>query len=204
MKVDRQTHAAHGAAILDAASHLFRGHGIDRVGIADVTRAAGLTHGAFYGHFPSKAALAEAVCRDGLALSANRWRDRAARARAEGRCPLAAIIDSYLTEQHRDVPGEGCVLPALGADIARTETPTRTALAEGTGMLVDVLAEQIAARHPDWQIDQTRCAADAVMVAMLGGVLLARAVATDPARSRIALATAARLARAAADLPGKD
>jgi TetR/AcrR family transcriptional repressor of nem operon len=204
MKVDRQTHAAHGAAILDAASRLFRGRGIEAVRIADVSAAAGLTHGAFYGHFPSKASLAEAACRDGLARGADRWRRRAARARAEGADPLAAIIDSYLTEQHRDAPEGGCVLAALGAETSRAEAPLRAAMADGAALLLDVLNEEIAARHPDWPARQVSRAATAVMAALLGGLLLSRSCAADPQRSRDALAEAATLARAAADLPGKD
>src|SRR5271165_2136726 len=93
MKVDRPTREAHNAALLAAAGKLFRGHGLDAVRIADVSSAAGLTHGAFYGHFPSKLALAEAACRSGLQEAAQRWRRRAARARAEGRDPVGAVID---------------------------------------------------------------------------------------------------------------
>ena len=90
MRVSRQTLAAHRSAILDQASRLFRGRGLDGVGVADITRAAGLTHGAFYGHFPSKTALAAEACGRSLLQGAEHWRGRAARARAAGRDPLAA------------------------------------------------------------------------------------------------------------------
>jgi len=204
MKVDRQTRDEHGAALLEAASRLFRGRGIEAVRVADVSGEAGLTHGAFYGHFASKASLAEAACRDGLARGADRWRRRAAQARDQVRDPLAAIIDSYLTERHRDAPEQGCMLAALGAEATRAEPPLRVAMADGTALLLDVLAEEIAARHPDWPAPRVGRTATAVMSALLGGLLLARACATDPSRSRDTLAEAARLARAAADLPGKD
>ncbi len=204
MRVDRQTHAAHGAAILEAATRLFRRRGIAAVRNADVSAEAGLTHGAFYGHFASKAALAQAACRDGLARGADRWRQRAARARAEAADPLAAIIDSYLTERHRDSPETGCVLAALGAEATRAEPELTAALAAGTGLLLDVLTEEVAARHPAWPQAQVGRAAAAVMSALLGGLLLARACATDPERSRTALTEAAALARLAADPPGKD
>ena len=204
MKVDRQTHAAHGSAILDAASRLFRARGIDAVRIADVSKAAGLTHGAFYGHFTSKAALAEAACISGLAQSADRWRARAARARDEGRDPIGDIIDAYLTERHRDAPEDGCVLAALGPEIGRADPALRAALACGAGLLVEVLAEELALRHPGCAQPRIEAAADAVMSAMLGGLALSRSYATDPVRSRTALAAAAQLARAAADLPAAD
>lgn len=199
MKVDRPTREAHGAALLAAAGKLFRGRGIEAVRIADVSAEAGLTHGAFYGHFPSKAALAEAACRSGLEEAAARWRRRAARARAEGRDPLSALIDAYLTERHRDEPANGCVLSSLGPEATRAEPPLRAALADGTALLLDVLAEEISPRHPQAAPAQVATAAAATLAAMIGGLLLARAHSTDPARSRAALAAAAALARRAAD-----
>lgn len=199
VKVDRPTRDAHGAALLAAARRLFGARGIAPVRIADVSAEAGLTHGAFYGHFPSKAALAEAACRDGLARGAAAWRRRAARARADGRDPLAAIIDGYLTEHHRDDPGDGCVLAALGPEVARAEPASRAALADGAALLLDVLAEEIAASHPRAAPDRVAAAAEATLAAMLGGLQLARAHATDRTRSRAALSAAAALARRAAD-----
>lgn len=198
MKVDRSTREAHGDALLSAAGRLFGARGIAAVPIAEVTAAAGLTHGAFYGHFPSKTALAEAACRSGLEQGAQRWRGRAAAARAEGRDPLTAIIASYLTEHHRDDPGEGCVLAALGPEVTRAEPALRAALADGATLLLAVLRDEIATAHPTAARDRVEAAADATLAAMLGGLQLARARSTDPAHSRAALAAAAALARRAA------
>jgi TetR/AcrR family transcriptional repressor of nem operon len=204
MKVDRPTREAHGAALLAAAGTLFRGRGIAAVRIADISDAAGLTHGAFYGHFPSKAALAEAACRQELRQAAEKWRGRVARARAEGRDPLEAIVAAYLTERHRDEPENGCVLGALGPEIVRAEPGLRAALADGATGLADVLAEEIAARNPGADPARVAGAAAAMLAAMLGGLQLARAHAADPATSKNVLAAAAALARNAATLDGKD
>ena len=57
MKVSREQVAAHRARILAAAARLFRLRGFEDVTVAEVMKEAGLTHGAFYGHFPSKEAL---------------------------------------------------------------------------------------------------------------------------------------------------
>lgn len=198
MKVDRRTHDAHRDALLNAAGRLFRAQGLDAVRIADVSEAAGLTHGAFYGHFPSKTALAEAACRSGLEDAAARWRRRAARARAEGRDPVGALIDAYLSERHRDAPETGCVLSSLGPDLARADAPLRAALADGTALLLAVLAEEIAARHPEAAPAAVETAAEATLAAMIGGLMLARARANDPVRSRDALGAAAALACRAA------
>src|ERR1700733_562867 len=102
MRVNRKTMAEHRAAILEQAGRLFRRHGIDGVAVADITGAAGLTHGAFYGHFPSKTALAAESCRATLELSAHRWRQRAAEARNTGADPIAALIDAYLAPTRLD------------------------------------------------------------------------------------------------------
>lgn len=197
MKVDRPTREAHGAALLEAAEKLFRARGIEAVRIADVSTEAGLTHGAFYGHFASKAALAEAACRSGLAEAAAKWRRRAARARSGGRDPLAALIDAYLTERHRDEPANGCVVGALGAEVTRAEPPLRAALAEGTAGLIAVLAEEIFHAHPGAAPESVTRAATATFAAMLGGLDLARTLAPDQNASCTALAAAADLARRA-------
>jgi TetR/AcrR family transcriptional repressor of nem operon len=200
MRVSRQTLAAHRTAILDQASRLFREHGLDAVGVADITRAAGLTHGAFYGHFPSKTALAAEACRRSLIEGADRWRARAARARAEGRDPLTAIIRGYLTERHRDRPEEGCALATLGPEIARAERPLREALDEGIAALVEVLELEIGVRRPELDATSRARVALAVLAALAGGLIIARAIGSDAERSRATLDAAAELAmRAAAE-----
>ena len=54
MKVSREQAAANRERILDVATRLFRERGLDGIGVADLMREAGLTHGGFYGHFASK------------------------------------------------------------------------------------------------------------------------------------------------------
>ena len=197
MRVSGSTLQAHRRAILDAAGALFRARGVDGVSIGEVTRSAGLTHGAFYGHFASKAALAGATCRDNLASGADAWRARAAAAEAAGNDGVHAIIDAYLTEQHRDAPAGGCALVALGPELSRAEPASRAALAEGVEALAAALAEALALRRPALHDDACRETAMAVLAALVGGMVVARAL-PDPARSRAALDAASRAARAAA------
>jgi TetR/AcrR family transcriptional repressor of nem operon len=198
MRVSKSTKAAHRAAILDQAGRLFRRAGIGAVGVADITRAAGLTHGGFYGHFASKSALAAESCRRSLLDSAGTWQVRADRARAAGRDPIGAVIDAYLTKAHRDAPDGGCTLAALGAEAVR-DPHLRAALDEGTLALAAVLERQIAADHPGRDAAACARAALGVLAAMNGGLILARAFAGDPERSQAALQGAADLARRAAD-----
>jgi TetR/AcrR family transcriptional repressor of nem operon len=200
MRVTRDTLDQHRTAILDAASALFRGRGIDRVSIADVTRAAGLTHGAFYGHYKSKAALAEAAMVESLHRGAAHWRGRADKARQKGADPLDAIIDGYLSESHRDAVESGCALAALGPELVRAEPELRAALRAGVDELLTVLRDEIRARHPGLAQDEPHGRALAILAALSGGLTLARVFTDgDPARSRNALQAAAAAARAAAD-----
>ncbi len=105
VKVSREQVAEHRARILDAAARLFRLRGFDDVTVADVMKEAGLTHGAFYGYFPSKEALiAEAV---GHALPP-------APDKASPRRPAADYADGYLSLRHRDNKATSCLFSSLG------------------------------------------------------------------------------------------
>ena len=103
-----------------------------------------------------------------------------------------------MTEQHRDRPEDGCALSSLGPEIARAEPPLRNALDEGVTALTEVLEEEITTRRPDLDPPARARAALAVLAAMTGGLILARACAADPDRSRAALRAAAELALSAA------
>jgi TetR/AcrR family transcriptional repressor of nem operon len=190
--------AAHRAAILDHAGRLFRRHGIDGVAVADITGAAGLTHGAFYGHFPSKTALAAESCRATLEHSAQRWRERAAEARSAGADPIAALIDAYLEPARLDHPETCCTLVTLGPEASR-DMALLPAMASGVTALTDVLQELLAERRPDDPPAVRLQAALAILAAMNGGLNLARALAADPEQSAAALRAAVALAKRAAE-----
>jgi TetR/AcrR family transcriptional repressor of nem operon len=198
MRVTRQTMADHRAAILRQAGRLFRQHGIAGVAVADITGAAGLTHGAFYGHFPSKTALAAESCRHSLENSARNWRERAANARSAGADPLDALIDAYLTPVHRDSRATSCMLASVGPEASR-DPGLCLDLAAGASALAAVLQELIAERHPEAAPRQHLNAALAVLAALSGGLNLARALSADPERSAAALQSAASLAKRAAE-----
>ncbi|HEY0421203.1 MAG TPA: TetR family transcriptional regulator [Acetobacteraceae bacterium] len=198
MRVTRQTFATHRAALLAEAGKLFRGRGIGGVGVSEIAQAAGLTHGAFYGHFPSKSDLAAEAFTAALTDSAGQWRARAARARAEGRDPLGALIEAYLSERHRDAPETGCALAALGAEVVR-DAAMQGALRAGIAALTAVLEEELARLHPGLDPPAIARRALAMLSVMNGGLLTARALASDPDRSRETLRGAAELARQAAE-----
>ena len=73
MRVSREQAAESRERILDVASKLFREHGLDGIGVADLMKNAGLTHGGFYGHFSSKEELMAQACARALENSVEKW-----------------------------------------------------------------------------------------------------------------------------------
>jgi TetR/AcrR family transcriptional regulator, transcriptional repressor for nem operon len=102
--------------ILAAAARLFRAHGVDGIGVDAVMREAGMTHGGFYLHFPSKEALAAEVSRSLLDDAARRW-EMVATTTDRGEA-LNNIVDGYL-DAEKVASGGTCVLTCLCNDVAR-------------------------------------------------------------------------------------
>ena len=116
MKVSREQAALNRERIVETAARLFREKGFDGIGVADLMKGAGLTHGGFYGHFASKELLLAEATGKALEKSVMKWRKLADAAPAR---PVAAIAESYLSAAHRDGPGRGCAVSTLGTDVAR-------------------------------------------------------------------------------------
>lgn len=181
MKVSREQAAENRSRVVEVAGRLFRERGFDGIGVADLMKAAGLTHGGFYGQFGSKDQLAVEATERALERNAEIWRRRAA---GEEGPPLQAVVDFYLSARHRDRAGEGCVLAALAADAARSQVPgLRPALQRGFESLVGTLARLLPGRTE--AVRRRRALAKAS--AMVGALILARAV-DDAALSQEILA----------------
>jgi TetR/AcrR family transcriptional regulator, transcriptional repressor for nem operon len=156
--------------ITAAAGRLFRLHGIDAVGVDAVMHEAGLTHGGFYGHFPSKEALAAEVCAEELRRSADRWAAYADE--IGGTAALLKIVGNYLRPENIANGDSGCMLPVLGSDIARRHG----ACAALTGSIRD-MAGTLDRLLP--ATEAGRQAGLAALACMVGAVMLAR-LADDP------------------------
>src|SRR5262249_50575609 len=169
MKVSREKAAANRERILEVAGKLFRENGFDGIGVADLMKSAGLTHGGFYGHFQSKDDLAAQACRRALAHSAESWAALAETSRGDR---LGLLAKRYLSESHRDSPGQGCVLAALGPEAARQGPAVREAFTQGLQSLVDTLERTVTGRSRAARRKQ----ALAIMAQMVGAMALARAI----------------------------
>lgn len=156
------------ARIVRKASVRLREKGAHGIGVADLMKEAGLTHGGFYAHFSSRDALVVEAFGYAMDRSVENWRKRLAEMAPEKRLP--AIVDFYLSAQHRDDPGHGCSVPALGAEIARESPKTRKAFAVKLEDMVDMFAEQII----DAPRKVARKRAAAMLATMMGTVVMAR------------------------------
>lgn len=156
--------------IVDAAFQKFGACGIHETGLADVMAEAGLTHGGFYRHFGSKDQLVAEACAAGLnALIAS---SEEATQRAGTDEAFKAIVENYLTPEHRDNLARGCPLAGLGSELARAEDRTRVAAAEGFARLVD----EIASHLPDRSPEAAKSEAIYALSAMVGALTMSRLV----------------------------
>ena len=169
MKVSREQAAKNRERILDAAAQLFRERGFEGIGVADLMNAAGLTHGGFYGHFSSKEDLIAQACARALERSHEKWTKRAQRAPDEA---LSSIARDYLSTRHRDDPGTGCFLAALGSEAARHGPGVRRTVTEALRSSFEVLARLF----PGNSAEVKRRRAIANYASWVGAMILARAV----------------------------
>ena len=159
--------------VMEIAAARFRSDGVAATGIASIMGEAGLTNGAFYPHFPSKAAL---VCESVAAALDEQAEKMAEQIATAG---LEAAITAYLSPAHRDDPGHGCALAALLPELAREPLATRQVYGDRLLASVKDLAEAL----PD-QTDPEG-AAIAVTAILVGTLQLARATAGTPISDRI-------------------
>lgn len=170
------------ARIVEAAIRAFRERGVETVAIADVMRAAGLTHGGFYAHFPNKETLVAEAAAHGLTDSRRAFVADAAAAQPEA--PLREIIRRYVSRSHRDDPAGGCAMPALAAEVAREPEEVRHAFTTALEDFITQLMDYVPGATPEARRD----AALTLASGMAGAVALSRAVDDPDMSDRILLA----------------
>ena len=171
MKVSRQQAQENREEIIDTAARVFRERGFDGIGIADLMKEAGFTHGGFYRQFQSKDDLAVHACRRAFSKKRD---DLTARLEMASGDPFVALIRHYVSLEHRDDPGTGCTLTALAADAARGDHPAlRTVFTEAVGnyiKLLTAITQNVPAK-------KRRKAAVSTLAEMVGAIVLSRVVA---------------------------
>jgi TetR/AcrR family transcriptional repressor of nem operon len=166
MKVSREQVAENRCTILEAASRLFRERGYESVTVAEIMKAAGLTHGGFYGYFASKDELIAGALADVLSK------------RPEPSGDLASYAAGYLSATHCDNRAGGCPTAALAAETIRLAGGPRKEMTTGVKRQI----ERLSRIAPGATEAQRRQAAIGSWAAMVGAMILAR-VSDDPALS---------------------
>jgi len=170
--------------ILDAASRLFREHGIAGVGLATIMGAVGLTVGTFYTHFESK----EALLKEVLVRTLQARHGELEKALQGDAFEFA--VRAYLSPEHRDAVGSGCPIAALAAEVARHPRATRATFATHNAPSLDVIAAGLSLRRGE---AVSRAEAAAFLGLLVGTLQLARAAA-DGAESTAVLEAGVRSA----------
>jgi len=172
MRYSREHKLETHARIVKKASVRLREKGAHGIGVADLMKEAGLTHGGFYAHFDSREALVIEAFGYAMDRATERWRKVAEQTPPDKR--LSTIVESYLTPLHRDDPGNGCAVPTLGAEIARESPKTRKAFAAKLEQMIELMADQI----PDVPRKAARKQAMANLATMMGTMVMSRIAGT--------------------------
>ncbi|WP_354257445.1 TetR/AcrR family transcriptional regulator [Bradyrhizobium sp. F1.13.3] len=171
----RQTHSR----IVENASYGLRQMGAKGLSVVDLMKLAGLTHGGFYNHFHSRAALVGEAVAFAMDQMTARWKELTHK-KANGR-RLEALIADYLSPRHRDDPRHGCPLPTLAVDVARSGASEQQALAAKLEEMIHIFVELL----PDEPPRQARQIATGAIATMVGSIVLSRAVGAGKLSNRI-------------------
>jgi TetR/AcrR family transcriptional repressor of nem operon len=199
MRISKEKAAENRGALVRAASKLIRERGIDGVGVAEISKAAGLTHGALYAHFRSKEELALAALSHGLDETCAGLGE----ASAEGLPGLSRFIDGFLSPAGRDDYAASCPVAASASEIGRQDRALSARFSEGYLEMVRAFERGMGPG------DDARARAMTVVAAMIGAQAVARGAAKgDPALSEQMLRAARQVIgdalMAPASSPGRD
>lgn len=176
--------------IVKIAARALRRGGSEGVVVAEVMKEAGLTHGGFYAHFDSKNALLAEAAERAAVDSLSQFR-KAIQQRPDTVTALESLLSNYLSERHLQAPERGCMLVAVGSELARESPEVRRVATEQIRELIDLVHRQM----PGWESGADKARAMATLAGMVGAMIVARAVDDPALASAMLKATAQQLAR---------
>jgi TetR/AcrR family transcriptional repressor of nem operon len=186
LKVTKVRAAENRAALVNAAGRLFRERGIDGVGVAEISKKAGLTHGALYAQFRSK----EALAAEAFACAFKSGLEQMTASRDGRSATVTDYLDYYLSFDHRDNLATSCP-SASATEVARQDKVVCERFTEGFEQLVAAMERGLDASAVK---GEKRQRALAMMAAMIGGIAASRAVAkADPKLSNEILRAVRRI-----------
>jgi TetR/AcrR family transcriptional regulator, transcriptional repressor for nem operon len=169
--------------IVQTAARAFKRHGLEGVGIAELMKKVGLTHGGFYAHFPDRDSLVTEATAAGYEEAAERLLTHLAESPSDN--IVRALVDRYLDPSHRAHAENGCPLPALAADMSRQPVSVRRGFTESFRRYSGRLAALLPGRHKTEREDT----AYALLAGLAGTIMLARAVSDPELSDRILAAS---------------
>ncbi|MFJ5590747.1 TetR/AcrR family transcriptional regulator [Streptomyces noursei] len=179
-RITKEDKARNRRNIVDAAGRMFRSHGIDAVGIAELMKEAGLTHGGFYNHFASKDALVVEVCNASFAASLGVLAEVVEQGSGSAGSPLERVVADYLSTVHRDAEDGGCPSASLVTDAGRQSQHVQAAYTKGVeGYLAGFASEIVREAEESGQPigpSEARERATRLLSELVGAMVLARAV----------------------------
>ncbi|MCA7082725.1 TetR/AcrR family transcriptional regulator [Cupriavidus sp. DB3] len=186
MRVTRAQAEENRRRVVETSSRLFREHGFDGIGIADLMKAAGLTQGGFYKQFASKEELAREASEQALEQNLAFWQ----RMREQGgEQAFTAFVERYLSATHRDAADRGCLLAACSGHTRHRAQPVRAvfskAVEDYAGLLIEMKRQA--------GVEMSRPRALAVLSQIVGALMLSRAVDEPALSDEILQAAVARL-----------
>ena len=155
-------------ALLRAGARSLKTCGFNGIGVDGLAAAAGVTSGAFYSNFPNKEAMLQAVI-DAQGVGEPFLSDTDSATLAEGRARLISFVQDYISAHHSADPAEGCVMPAVSADVSRAQPPVKDAYARKVTALVDRIAGLLDGEQSDRQRR-----AWSIVALMVGSIVISR------------------------------
>jgi TetR/AcrR family transcriptional repressor of nem operon len=190
MGVLKEKASRNRAAILKTASRVFRERGVSGVGVVDLMKEAGFTHGGFYNHFPSKDVLAAEACAAAFSDTNRNLKDAATAGAKEKFTALRAWAGEFLSAQHRDTLGQGCPSASLVADATHLGGALQASYTAGLTGMISAVARQFEEPGRSEISQEAREKACTLVAQLVGAIVLARGVgASDPALSDLLLAS---------------
>jgi TetR/AcrR family transcriptional repressor of nem operon len=196
LKVTREKAAQNRTALIRSAGRLFRTKGIDGVGVAEICKDAGLTHGALYAQFSSKEALAAEALASGM-----KWANNKLRAAGRNGTRMADYVAFFASREQRDNIASGCAMCASASEIARQDRAVSARFSDGFEETVEIFGAAL-----DQQLSEAerRELALGLVASLVGCVAVARATAkSNPALSDEIIRAVRRLAEKSAEAPKK-
>jgi TetR/AcrR family transcriptional repressor of nem operon len=179
MKVSKAKSIENRELVLDTAAQLFREHGFDGIGVADLMKNAGLTVGGFYKSFGSKEDLIAESCERACTKSRNRWEEHIAN--PEIADPFKRIASSYLSDTSRDNLSKTCLFSTLGVEVPRREQVVKDVFSDSLESSIQVLSKVV----PGENDEEKRANTIAIFSQWVGALVLSRIAEGNPLSDEI-------------------